>query len=115
MKRVISALVLVALASSVLILAGCGGHGSMTKEQWRAKLNEHYEISVNKVWGSKSAPGKLPSAKIFQQIMGKPSRTQVVGEETLWYYECSDGQFQIVIKSGALESDNIYSGQVNEY
>jgi hypothetical protein len=89
--------------------------GGMTKEQWKDKLSQHFNVVVNQIQALKTAPGMPWSAKTFQQIMGKPDRTQVLGDDTYWYYNCRDGEFQLVIGSIWLYKDTIFGAQINEY
>jgi DNA-directed RNA polymerase subunit RPC12/RpoP len=84
--------------------------GRMSKEQWWNKLED------NKL----KFPGNRAVMNVqkedFIRIMGKPNRTQSVGEQTFWYYDCSDGQIQMVISGWVLERDGkIFADTINEY
>lgn len=43
----------------------------------------------------------------FQQIMGKPNRSQTVGDYVFWYYECSDGTIRLEADASVLQSGTI--------
>lgn len=75
-------------------LVGCGGGSSATKEEWKAKVEKNF-------------PGFLqatvyPEKTKFTSVMGKPARTQTVGGDIYWYYNCSDGilQMQLAVVPG---------------
>jgi len=84
--------------------------GRMSKEQWWKKLEDN----------NLKFPGNRAVMDVkkedFIRIMGKPNRTQSLGEQTFWYYNCSDGQIQMVITGWVLERDGkIFAETINEY
>jgi hypothetical protein len=84
--------------------------GRMTKEQWWAKLEKN-ELK----FPGYRAVVRVPKDK-FLQIMGKPDKTQAVGENVMWYYTCSDGQIQMVLSDLALTMfGKIATESINEY
>jgi hypothetical protein len=106
-----------------LVFAGCGESPPVepsvsppvepavskpTKAEWRAKLASHYgriaTMNVINNW--------KPSE--FKQFMGEPSQTQTIGNDALWYYECSDGTIQLVMRSQTL-AVGLMQGNINDY
>jgi len=52
----------------------------------------------------------------FLDRMGEPDRTQILGNEAYWTYQCSDGQIQLVISLTALDMEGmVISERVNEF
>lgn len=100
------------LVCLMTLFYGCGGASSrMTKQDWWTKL----ETS-----GLKSKDAKRVSLGVaqdkFLSIMGKPSKTQAIGNRVYWYYECADGSLQLEIDKDLLDSSSmIYSETVNEF
>ncbi len=60
----------------------------MTKEQFRSKFDA--------LKGGYRYGGVVDENDLIQ-AMGKPSRTQTLGNDTYWYWQCQDGTIQIVI------------------
>ena len=89
--------------------------GRLTKEAWRERVAGHFDVAVNQVVLSKANPNGLASAEEFKKLVGKPDRTQTVGEQTYWYYTCSDGQIQMVTDAALLSRDIIAGAQINDY
>jgi hypothetical protein len=81
---------------------------SITKAEWRNKLERRYgqyaRLNIAYQW----------KADDFKQFMGNPSSTQNVGDEAFWYYDCSDGQIQLVMDQGNL-AIGIMAGKINDY
>lgn len=82
-----------------------------TKQQWKASLAEKDELYRN---------GRIVNLKRdeFVRLLGEPDKTQTVGDQTYWYYECSDGQIQLVLDSRILNAGFVStasSGGINEY
>ena len=79
-----------------------------TKAEWLQKLESHYgqyaRMRIVYQW----------KADDFKRFMGNPSSTQTVGDEVFWYYECADGQFQLVMDQGNL-AIGIMAGKINDY
>ena len=81
----------------------------LTKEQWKQKVANHFPVSVNQISG-------MISPDDFKAEIGTPDRTQTVGDNTYWYYNCSDGVIQMVIDSTALSMYKTMIGaQMNDY
>jgi len=81
-----------------------------TKAEWRNRLYKIYPQSKIAPAASRCRPEE------FMQRMGKPSRTQTVGDSTYWYYECQDGSIQIVMYSQYLNLQNVMVMQaINDY
>ena len=78
----------------------------LTKAQWKDKAIQAFG------WMT-IIPLSAPAAR-FQQVMGKPNRTQTVGNETYWYYECSDGMIQMEMDPTVLQMGTIQA-EVNDY
>lgn len=82
----------------------------ISREEWWAKLEEN----DLKFPGNRSVLDV--KTEDFIRIMGKPVKTQSVGENMYWYYNCSDGQIQMVIKGWILESyGKIMAETINEF
>jgi hypothetical protein len=81
---------------------------SITKAEWRKKLESRYgqyaRLNIAYRW----------NANDFKQFMGNPSSTQNVGDEAYWYYDCADGQIQLVMDQGNL-AIGIMAGKINDY
>lgn len=86
------------------------GHGGLTKAGWLAKLKEN---KLSSPAGNRIVQGA--SRVQFVQIMGKPSYTQAVGEQALWYYVCADGTLQMVMDADALNQMGQIWAEINEY
>lgn len=80
----------------------------LTKSQWRDKLSAHYgqlvQLNVIPNW----RPGE------FKKLMGDPDRTQTVGDNAFWYYDCSDGTIQLALNAPDL-AYGIMQGHINDY
>jgi len=91
---------------------GSIGGGRITKDAWIAKAKQSgffpkdYAAGVQ-LW-------KLTKEKFFE-VMGKPDKTQAVGDKVTWYYQCSDGQITLTLNRGHLNTGTIGSMEVNEY
>lgn len=84
--------------------------GRPTKEAWMKKLaqQEFYHDIARQIAGVEK--------DAFIRIMGKPDKTQVVGDQLIWYYDCSDGQIQLVLHRGIMDiEDTISTEMINEY
>ena len=47
--------------------------------------------------------------------MGKPNRTQTVGDQAYWYYQCTDGTIQLVMNVLNLQMAGLIQADVNDY
>ena len=90
-----------------LLLVGCGA--KLTKEQWKAKLGEG--SSVFRQTGTTVQISRDDLIKRF----GKPSKTETSGGSTFWYYDCKDGKIQLDVNSGALTTQGMLIGSVNDF
>jgi hypothetical protein len=86
----------------------------LTREAWKTKVQEHFTVSSDQVFALKSDTNVPASAKAFKSFMGDPGKTETVGEETHWYYDCSDGRIKIVINSSSLTNDIIAGAQISD-
>ena len=79
-----------------------------TKSQWREKLNAHYGqlAQLNVIAYAKTAE--------FKKFMGSPDRTETIGDEADWYYECSDGTVQLSLNAPNL-AFGIMQGKINDF
>src|SRR4051812_10290804 len=99
MKRIVNlALIIFSMAVLIVGLAGCGeaasgpqsaGSGKPSKAEWRKKLENKF--------GQTAAMGIIDNIKPdqFKSAMGSPDRTQTIGDDAYWYYECADGTIQL--------------------
>lgn len=51
----------------------------------------------------------------FIALAGSPHSTQKVGDEAYWYYQCSDGQLQVVMLATLLHHGRVLINEINEY
>jgi hypothetical protein len=84
-----------------------GSSRSMTKEEWKEKVNKKF-------------PGFLmqdsfPNRNKFMSVIGKPTRTQSVNGEPFWYYQCSDGMIQMQLCWAGPDQDGMALSCINEY
>jgi hypothetical protein len=113
-------LVIFLVAGWFLNLVGLSGNNgatpdkvhSLTKAQWRQKLEsrggQQAQLAHQNIihrWNPND----------FKQLMGNPSSTQTVGDQAYWYFECSDGQIQLVLNSGSLLGMGVMEGKINDY
>ena len=101
------------LVLSGFLLTSCGEATSTkpTKQQWKATLAEKSELFKN---------GGVIHMKRdeFIGLFGDPAKTQTVGNETYWYYECKDGTMQLVLNSATLSAGFVSTavgGHLNDY
>ena len=84
--------------------------GRQTKEEWmeKVKRNQFYNDYQRQILGIKK--------DAFVKVMGKPAKTQAVGKQLMWYFECSDGQIQMVINKAMMDiAGEINTEMINEY
>lgn len=118
-----SSLAMVVLSAAVLLagLVGCakGGGGSSstaessaakksTKAEWKAKFGSKF--------GQTAQMGIVENLKPdqFKSVMGSPDRTQTIGDDAFWYYECSDGMIQLELFAPNL-AVGMMQGKINDY
>jgi len=59
--------------------------------------------------------GSLSEAE-FRKKYGRPDHIQRIGDYTYWYYQCKDGEIQIVIVSSSLEMQGVVGiWEINEF
>ena len=79
-----------------------------TKDAWMTILVSHYgQIAKMHVIGAWNAAQ-------FKTFMGEPDRTETVGDQAYWYYDCSDGTIQLVMNAPNL-SVGLMEGNINDY
>ncbi len=94
------------------LLSGCGGGSPTapkpTKAEWRAKLAGSYGQVAQLGIINNLQPAQ------FKGVMGEPTKTQTVGEQAYWYYECSDGTIQLELSAPNL-AVGVMHGKINDY
>lgn len=75
-----------------------------TKAAWKQKLGDNF----------KGANGMVQVGHL-RQVFGEPQSTQTVGEQTYWYYKCSDGMIQVVINGYQFLGNSSYTETINDY
>lgn len=94
--------------------------GRMSKGQWWQKFKQN-KLDEKIGYQAQFGTGGYCTKDEFIGIMGKPDKAQKVGGQAYWYYTCKDGQIQMVLNSGNLESVNggnvilDNSNGINEY
>ncbi len=96
-----------------------GGTGSttrvtatMTKQEWKAKVKTAFPEKTGMI-----GIGVIScDEKEFYEVMGKPAKTQAIGNDAFLYYQCSDGMLQLVCYKNNLEyQKEIATSAINEY
>ncbi len=84
----------------------------ITKQEWKAKVVAQLRQDRTTV-----IAGYINcSAKDFFRAMGKPDKTQAVGDNAMLYYRCSDGTLQLVCSKLNLEANGLLgTTAINEY
>ena len=59
-----------------------------SKVAWKDKASRHFSLVGNQL---------VAETKPFVERMGKPQRIQSIHGTVIWYYHCSDGEFQLVM------------------
>ena len=80
----------------------------MTRDEWKGKLKANFPDVV----GSNYIQG-IPVDK-FKARMGAPQQTKTLGDETSWYYNCSDGVIQIVMDAAVLDQYKVVLANIND-
>lgn len=92
--------------------SGCGGGSpttqSPTKAEWRAKLAANYGQVAQLGIINNLQPAQ------FKSVMGEPRKTQTIGEQAYWYYQCSDGTIQLELYAPNL-AFGVMQGKINDY
>ncbi len=82
---------------------------TITKAEWLRTLESRYgqeaRLRIVDLW----------EADDFKKFMGNPSSTSTVEHQVFWYYECSDGQFQIELNLEGLVEQGVMFGRINDY
>lgn len=110
-------IILLVLIGWIGDMAGCnGGSGTgqstesakPTKAEWKEKLGSKFGFSAKM--------GIIENLKSdqFKSVMGAPARTQTIGDDAFWYYECSDGMIQLELYAPNL-AVGMMQGKVNDY
>ena len=76
-----------------------------TKQEWKASVPQNPGLV---------AFGRIACGKqVLFDAVGQPSRTQEVGDEEYLYWDCTDGQIQVICARGQYELGQV-GGNVNE-
>lgn len=79
-----------------------------TKAEWLAKLASRYgqyaQMRIIYDW----------RVSDFKSFMGEPDRTQNLGDDTFWDYDCADGVIQLSMFSPNL-AVGVMQGKINDY
>jgi len=83
-----------------------------SKQEWRARVVKQLHQDMTVV-----IAGVITcQADDFFQVMGKPRKTQSIGDDALLYYECTDGTLQLVCSKLNLEANGLLgTTAINEY
>ena len=81
---------------------------TMTKARW-TELIGPFNASSRKFTSA------FLSEAAFKKKFGKPVKTQKVGDDLFWYYQCSDGTLQVVIDAAFLDQQGVVIKSVNEF
>ena len=110
-------IVLLLLIGWIGDMAGCNrGSGTgqstetakPTKAEWKAKCGSKCGFSAKMGIVENLKPDQ------FKGAMGAPDRTQTIGDDAFWYYECSDGMIQLELYAPNL-AVGMMQGKVNDY
>ena len=97
------------------------GRNKLSKAEFRKKLKEYKNAAG---YENIFQPGVQPNINDFYKSVGKPDRTQTLGEKGYWYWNCTDGMIQMSFylqgpdfsmepnKDGEL---NIWIENINDY
>lgn len=85
---------------------------TLTKEEWKAQAIK----ALPDMLGSISSGNISCKSSDFYRMMGKPERSQSIGENTYLYYRCSDGVLQLVCWKQNLEQiGELATTEINDY
>lgn len=76
-----------------------GQSGSLTKAAWRQRFKDN----------------RIELAAGLKQVFGEPQRSQTVGDQTFWYYQCSDGTIQVVLTAYQFMKGSAPVDHINDY
>jgi hypothetical protein len=118
-------LVVLVMSAGVLV-SGCGSGESGANLGNATQRSARRQVPTKAEWWTKLEENKLKepgqrlvmgvSTQDFFKVVGEPDRTQVMGEELMWYYDCKDGQIQMVQKEWLYRREHkIFTDMVNEY
>jgi hypothetical protein len=79
-----------------------------TKQEWKAKLGANNR-------GFAVAGQLLISKTELVQLRGQPDRTETIGSDAYWYYDCNDGTIQIVFPAVVADRTGSIVGKVNDF
>ncbi len=88
------------------LTTGPSAQGTLTKAEWRSKLRNNFPGFGN---------NQIVMATTFKSAMGEPARTQSLGNQAYWYYDCSDGGIQVVLDDPNTFGNMACIKNVNEY
>lgn len=115
------ALLLLAGGTVMFASRGCDGLPTFrrpTKEQWRGKLETtklSYRIGLHGSPANHPQYGGDCTRADFVSAMGEPDRTQTMGDNVFWYYDCRDGVIQVVLESSWLDQGIVSAERMNDY
>ena len=76
-----------------------GQSGGLSKTAWRQRVKDN----------------RIELAAGLKQVFGEPERSQTVGDQTFWYYQCSDGTIQVVLTAYQILKGSAPIDQINDY
>lgn len=82
------------------------GPGPQTKQEWKAAVPQNVSQT--------SFGNILCNREVLFKAVGQPSRSEAVGDYEYLYWDCSDGQIQLVCARGQFELGYV-GGKLNEY
>jgi hypothetical protein len=121
------------IGGAVVLAKGCAGHGLLasalsrsglpsqarpSKEQWRNRLREShldFRIGLHGSPANYTDYGGTCNTSDFVARMGRPDRTQTVGEQAFWYYDCKDGVIQMSLSAYELDQGIVIANHINDY
>lgn len=109
---------LLAIVAAMIIGAFIvGGNGSSspgvpgkhlpTKAEWMQKATAVADR------GYQMSGVLLVPVKTLYEAVGEPASTQTVGSDALLYWDCEDGQIQLVAPDGFLRTQGMIAGKIN--
>ena len=89
----------VSVTSSKIILAKTPN----TKAGWKSKYYKSFPS------------GAIVTIGDFKSVFGKPSKSQTLGQDAYWYYDCSDGKIQVVLNNPDTFGEAACIMSINDY
>jgi hypothetical protein len=77
---------------------------SRSKAEWKKKYTERF---------GRSFIG-IPAIQL-KQVFGEPDKTQTVGNQAYWYYDCSDGMIQVILPDPRIMGNSALIEGINDY